>query len=155
MTGDGGPVCHLVQSPLFTIFLALSRSSGIRDGCFSPQLGQSSDLCFSSLGSHSSGPSDTQGVVGGSDDPDRSALASTSLVPRPSGSGSGSSDRSPTVSRSSQAAALPSSSSRDPQAVSSCLEPLQRFARAEGFSRVAAQVGLAHRHSSQTIYQIK
>ena len=78
------------------------------------------------------------------------------MVPEPSGYGSGPSDRPSSLSRSSQTATLPSSSSRGPQAVASCVETLQRFARAEGFSsRVAVQVGLARRPSSRTEYQLK
>ena len=155
MAGDGGSVRHLSQSSLFTLFLALPRSSGTRDGCSSPQLGRSSGLCVSSLSSHSSGPSETQGIPWSSDDLGGSVLASASLVPGPSRSGSRSSGRPPALSRS-QTAAFPSSSSQDPQAVASCLETLQRFASAEGFSyRVAAQAGLARRSSSRTNYQLK
>ena len=59
-------------------------------------------------------------------------------------------------SRSSRTASLPLSSSRDPQAVSSCLVTVQRFARAEGFSsRIATQIGFAHRASSRSNYQVK
>ena len=78
-----------------------------------------------------------------SDDLDSSLLASEALVSGPSRSGGGQSCGSSFISISAQTASLPSSSSRDPQAVPSCLETLQQFARAEGFSsRVAAQVGL-------------
>ena len=62
----------------------------------------------------------------------------------------------PFVKRSSQTAALPLSSSRDPQALSSCLATVQRFARAEGFSSsVASQIGFAQRASFRTNYQVK
>ena len=78
------------------------------------------------------------------------------MVSGPSGSGSGSSDRPSSLSRSSQTTALPSSSSRGPQAVTSCVEAIQRFARTAGFSAsVAAQVGLARRLPSLTNYQLK
>ena len=53
------------------------------------------------------------------------------------------------MSGSSQPASLPSLSSGDPQAVSSCLETIQRFARAEGFStHLATPVAYACRSSS-------
>ena len=96
------------------------------------------------------------GFLWGSDDVGGSVLASTFLVPGPSGSCSGSSDLPSIPSRSSQTAAFPSSSFRAPQVVASCLESIQRFGRAEGFSAaVAAQVGLTRRPSSRTSYQLK
>ena len=39
VAGDDRPVCHLVESRLFTIFFALPRSEGLRYGCFSSELG--------------------------------------------------------------------------------------------------------------------
>ena len=51
---------------------------------------------------------------------------------------------------------FPSTSSRDPQAVLSCLATVQRFARAKGFSaRVATQDGFTRWPSSRTNYQVK
>ena len=121
----GGFVRHLSKSPLFTVFLALPRSSGDGHGCSSPLLEQPSGLCLSFMGPHSSGPSEAQGVLRGSNDVGGSVLASSSLVPGPSGSGSGSSGLPSTLSRSSQTAAFPLSSSRALQAVASCLETIQ------------------------------
>ena len=72
------------------------------------------------MGPHSSGPSEAQGVLRGSDDVGGFVLASTSLVPGPCGSGSGSSALPSTLSRS-QTAAFPSSSSQALQAVASLL----------------------------------
>ena len=70
--------------------------------------------------------------------------------------GGGRAGSSATLSQSIQTASFPSASSRDPQAVSSCLATVQRFARTEGFSsRVATQVGFARRPSSRTNYQVK
>ena len=120
---------------------SLIRSPGIR---------------LSTLGSHSPGPQEVPLVIRSSVDPDRSLLASEALVSGPSRSDGGQSCGSSFMSRSAQTASLPSSSSQDPQAVSSCLETLQRFARAEGFSAcVAAQVGFVRRCSSWMNYQIK
>ena len=60
------------------------------------------------------------------------------------------------VSRSSQTASFSSPLSRDIQAVPSCMETLQRFAKLQRFSsRVAKQVGLARRPSSRAGYQSK
>ena len=60
------------------------------------------------------------------------------------------------ISRPSETAALPSSSSGSFRAVSSCVETIQRFARSQGFSsHVAKQSSLARRSSSCTGYQAK
>ena len=80
------------------------QSPGDGHGCSAPLLGQPSGLCFSSKGPHSSGPSEAQGVLRSTDDVGGSVLASTSLVPGPSRSGSGSSDLPSTLSRTSQTA---------------------------------------------------
>ena len=118
-------------------------------------MGQSPRVCVPSLGPDSPGPPEAP-VLWSPDDPGGSVLASASVVPGPFGFGSGSSDRPSSLARSSQTAVLPSSSSRGPQAVASCVETLQRFAMAEGFSsRVVAQVGLARRPTSRTNYQLK
>ena len=156
VAGVGGFVRNLSKSPLFTVFLALPQSASDGHGCSSPLLGQPSSLCLSSMSPHSSGPSEAQGVLRGSDDIGGSVLASVALVHGPSGSGSGSSSLPSTLSKSCQTATFPSSSSRAPQAVASCLETIQRFARAEGFSAaVVAQVGLARSPYSRTNYQLK
>ena len=149
LASDDRPVRHLVKSPLLSLFLSLPQSSGYGNGCSSAQLGQSSHVCLPSLGPASSGSLEAPGFFRSPDAAGGPLLASASVVPGLSGSGSGPSDRPSSLSRS-QTAALPSSSSRGPQAVASCVETLQRFARAEGFSRVAAQVGLARRPSSWT-----
>ena len=154
LASHGRPLCHLSQSPLFSLLFSFLRSLGSGDRCAAPQLGPSTGVCIPSVGlDYSSGPSQTPLIVWCSDDTDSSVLASMSLVSGPSGSGSGFSDRPSSLSRSSQTTALPSSSSRGPQAVASCVETIQRFARAAGFSfSVAVQVGLARRPSSHTNY---
>ena len=60
------------------------------------------------------------------------------------------------VQRPSSLTALPSSSSGSVRTVASCLETIQRFARALGFSKqVAQQAALARRPSSRAGYQAK
>ena len=87
---------------------------------------------------------------------DRPILASEALVSGCAGPGDCSTGDVASSSRSPQLTSLSSSSLRSPQASSSCLATLQRFARAAGFSfRVAAQVGLARQSSSRTNYQLK
>ena len=57
---------------------------------------------------------------------------------------------------SAQTASFPSSSSGNIQAVSSCVETLQRLARSQGFSSlVARQIAFARRPSSRAGYQAK
>ena len=73
-----------------------------------------------------------------------------------SGAGNRRSGPASSVSRSAQTASFPPSSSRDIQAVPSCVETLQRFARSQGYSsRVAKQISLARRPSSCAGYQTK
>ena len=85
-----------------------------------------------------------------------SILAPETMVSGPHGTSGGRSDFSTTVSQSPQPTTLPLSSSRDRQAVPSCLETIQRFARPQGFSsRVAKQLGFARRTSSRAVYQAR
>ena len=54
VSGDGGLVCHLVQSPLYTLFLTLPRSLCPGNGCASSGLGWSSGLRLPSVSPDSS-----------------------------------------------------------------------------------------------------
>ena len=95
-------------------------------------------------------------IFWGSHDSRCSILASETVVSGPYGSGGRLSDSSSSVAGSSQAASLSLSSSRDPQAVTSCLETIKRFAKSKGFSSwVATQIGFARRSSSRAVYQAK
>ena len=156
VAGDDGPLCYLSKSLLFTLFFALPRSEGSGDRCSSSKLGWTSGVRFSTLVPHSAGSEETPLVLRISHDSGGSILASEALVSRPVRSGDGRSSSTSFVSRSSQTVSLPLPSSRDPQAVSSCLATVQRFARAEGFSsRVASQIGFSRRASSCANYQVK
>ena len=156
VAGDDRPFCHLVKSPLYTLFLTLPRSECSGHGRASSELGWSSVVHFVTLGPDSSRSQEAPFVLRCSLDSGGSALAPASVVPRSPGASGRRSSGFASLSRSTQTASFPSSSSRDPQAVSSCLATVQRFARAEGFSlRVATQVGFARRPSSRTNYQVK
>ena len=156
MAGHDRPVCHLSQSPLLSLFLSLPGSPGSRHRCSTSQLGSLPGVCLPSLGPDSPDHPQAPLIQGRSDDAHSSLLAPASVVPGPSRSSCGSSGGSASVSISSQPAAFPSLPSRAPQAVSSCLATIQRFARAAGFSSaVASQVGLARRRSSRVNYQLK
>ena len=156
VAGDGRPVCHLVESLLFTLFFALPRAGCSGDGCAPPVLGRSSGVRLSTLVPDFPRTQEASFVIGGVYDTDSSILASVALVPRSSGALGRWASCSSSVSRSTQTASFPPSSSGDPQAVSSCLATVQRFARAEGFSAsVAVQVGFARRSSTRTNYHVK
>ena len=52
--GDDRPFCHLVESPMFALFLSLQQSECSKDGRASSELGRSSGLRLSTLGPDSS-----------------------------------------------------------------------------------------------------
>ena len=113
-------------------------------------------VCLSSLVSNSSCAEEAPIVLWGSADHHSTLLASEAVVSRSAGSGSGRSCGSSSVQRPPATASLPSLPSGGVQAVASCLETIQRFTRARGFSkRVAQQVSLARRPSSRAGYQSK
>ena len=156
VAGDDRYFCHLVESPLFTIFFALPRSVGDWYGCTSSELGRVSGVCLSTLVNDTSGSEEAPIILWGPHDSCCSLLAPETMVSGSSGAGGGRSNRSTSVPRSSQPTAVPLSSSRDRQAVPSCLETIQRFAQSQGFSsRVAKQFGFARRSSSRAVYHSK
>ena len=155
VAGDDRPICHLRQSPLLYLFLALLRPSFDRDGR-APVLGRSPGVRFSAMVHSSSGVGEASGVQPDPPHPSRPLLASASVVCGPptvvgdSSSGSSCSPRPPLPAT--VTLALPVS----PQAGPSCLETIQRFTRVAGFSlTVAAQAFLARRPSSRSNYQLK
>ena len=144
VAGDDRPFCHLVESPLFTLFFALPRSIINRYGCTSSELGRVSGVCLSTLVNDTAGSEEAPLIFWGPHDSHCSILAPETMVPGPSRHSGGRSNQSTKVSRSLKTTTLSLPSSRDPQAVPSCLETIQRFARAQGFSsRVAKQLGFA------------
>ena len=152
VAGDDRPICHLQQSSLLHLFLALPGPSFGRDRLTPPVLGRSPCLRLSALVYSSTGDGEVSGVQRDTPHPGRALLASASLVrgPPPVVGGSSQPARPPlpaTVS-----AALPGS----PQAGPSCCQTVQRFTRVAGFSSaVAAQASLACRPSSRSNYQLK
>ena len=150
------PVCHLTQSPMFSIFFTVPRSERSGYGCSAPELGWVAGVCLSTLVAHSSCSEEAPVILWGPTDHRSSLLASESVVPGPSGSGGGRSGSSTSVPGPPSSTPLPSASSGGVQAVASCLETIQRFARARGFSKhVARQASLARRPSSRADYQAK
>ena len=140
MSGNDRPVCYLSKSPLLHLFLALLRSSGDVDGRSPTVLGPPPGLLVPSLGYDSTGPPQPLIVIQSCADSDHPLLASGALVSGSAGPSDCPTRNVASSTRSPQPALLSSSSSRSPQASSSCrLATLQRFARAAGSSsRVAA-----------------
>ena len=156
VAGDDRPFCHLVESPLFTLFFTLPRSVGDRYGCASSELGRVSGVCLSTLVDDTAGSEEAPIILWGPYDSSCSLLAPETMISGPPETSGGRSDLSTSMSRSSQSTSFPLSSSRDRQAVPSCLETTQRFARSQGFSsRVAKQLGFARRSSSRVVHQSK
>ena len=156
VAGFHRPVRHLSKSPLFSIFFSLPRSERSGNGCSSSELEWVAGVCLSSLVSNSSGAEEAPVVLWGPADHHSTLLASEAVVSRSSGSGGGQSSGSSSVQRPSSPTPLPPLPSGGVQAVTSCLETIQRFACARGFSkRAAQQVALARRPSSRTGYQAR
>ena len=103
-----------------------------------------SGVCLSTLVSNSSCPQEAPVVLWGSTDHRISLLASEAVVSGPSRPGGGRSGGSSSVQGPPTSTALPPSSSGSVRAVASCLETIQRFAQARGFSKhIAQQAALA------------
>ena len=156
LAGDVRSVCHLVKSPMFSIFFALPRSECFRDGCLSSDLGRLSGFCISTLVPDTTGLEEAPIVLWNADDSRSSLVASKTLVSRAAGHDDRRACAAPAVSRFSQKASFSLPLSRDIQVGPSGVETLPRFAKSQGFSsRVAKQVGLARRPSSLVDYQSK
>ena len=115
------------------------------------------DALLQSMVHSSSGIGEASGVPPDPPHPHRPLLALTSVVrgPPPVVVGGSSSD-SFCVTRPPLPASVSSTLPGSPQAGPSCLETIQRFTRAAGFSSaVAAQASLARRPSSRSNYQLK
>ena len=156
VAGVDRPICHLRQSPLLHLFLALPRPSFGGDGRAPPVMGRSPCLRLSAVVHSSSGDSEASDVQRDPPDSGRALLASASVVCGPPPVVGGSSGGSPRPARPPLPAKVSSVLPGSPQAGPSCLETIQRFTRAAGFSSaVAAQASLARRPSSCSNYQLK
>ena len=156
VAGLNRPFCNITKSPMFDIFFSLPRSQRSGNGCASSELGWVAGVCLSSLVSNSGSSEEAPVVLWGPADHHSSLLASEAVVSRSSGSGDRRSGCSSSVQGPPASTSLPSVSFRGVQAVASCLETIQRFTRAGGFSKhVAQQVSFARRPSSLAGYQSK
>ena len=99
-----------------------------RYGRSSSELGQVSGVCLSTLVNDTARSEEAPVILWGPHDSCCSLLAPETVVSGPSGTSGRRSSRSTSLPRSSKSTAVPLSSSRDRQAVPSCLETIQRFA---------------------------
>ena len=151
VASDDRPICHLRQSPLVHLFLALPRPSFGGDGRAPPVLGQSPGVRFSAVVHSSSGIGEASGVPPDPPHPSCPLLASASVVRGPPTVVGGSSSDSSCPTRPPLPATVSSALPGSPPAGPSCLETIQRATRAAGFSSaVAAQASLARSN-----YQLK
>ena len=121
-----------------------------------PVLGRSPGVRVSSMVHSTSGVGEASGVPSDPPHPGRPLLASAAMVRGPPSDVGGSSGDSSFQARPPLPATVSSALPGSQQAGPSCLETIQRFTRAAGFSSaVAAQASLARRPSSRSSYQLK
>ena len=149
-------ICDLRKSSLFDMLLTIPGSPVCRYGRISPVLGRSPGLCVPSGSHHSACSREAPGLQGDGAHLCCSALGPAPLVLQPAPVIAGPSSDSAGPSRPPAFASVSSSLPGSPSAQASCLETLQRFTRAAGFSSaVAEQSSLARRPSSHVIYQVR
>ena len=156
VAGEYRPLRQLSQLQTPSVLRPIARSDECGNGRFPSVLGRLSGLRLPSFLPSSPGIEQGEEFVGVSGHVDRPVLAAEGVVPGPAGVPSGTTPSVARAERSSQTTALPPVPSSAPVATPSCLETIQRFTRHEGFSaRVARQVSLARRQSTNVIYQHK
>ena len=148
-------VCNLSKSPLHTVFFSLPRSQFHRDRCASPTVEWVAGVCLSTLCADSSGAQEAPLVLWGADDDHSALLAPEAVVSGSLGAGGGRSSGSASGQGSVEPASLSSAASGSVKASSSCVETIQRFVKAVGFSRhVAKQAALARKPSSRVVIRL-
>ena len=154
LAGPNRLICNLRQSPLFNLLLSSPRSGVSGHGRFPAVLERSPGLCFSASVPHTQGSGQAPCVLGDGAHSSGSILGSASVVCRSPPAVAGPSCSSAFQARPPAPASVSASLPGSPSAQTSCLETLQRFTRAAGFSSaVAIQSSLARRPSSRAIYQ--
>ena len=154
LAGPNRLICNLRQSPLFDLLLSSPRSGVSGHGRFPTVLERSPSLCFSASVPHPQGSGQAPCVLGDGAHSSGSILDSASVVCRSPPAVAGPSGSSAFQTRPPAPASVSASLPGSPSAQTSCLETLQRFTRAAGFSSaVAIQSSLARRPSSRAIYQ--
>ena len=145
-------VCNISKSPLHTILFSLPRSQFHRDRCASPTVEWVAGVCLSSLCADSSSAQEAPLVLWGADDGHSALLAPEAVVSGALGVGGGRSSGSASGQGSVEPASLSSAAFGSVKASSSCVETIQRFVKAGGFSRhVAKQTALARKTSQNML----
>ena len=152
----GRPVRDSYDPSPSSVLFSNVRSDVCRHRCDVTVLGRSASVCLSPVQPPPSGPGEGSGVqepgahVGGS------VLASTPVVPGPSGASVGHSSLPAQTERSSQTAPFPSLPPAAVHASVNCVSYLKRSARQAGFSNaVASQLTRCRRRSTRVNYQAK
>ena len=154
LAGPNRLICDLRQSPLFNLLLSSPRSDVGGHGRIPAVLGRSPGLCVSSGVPPTQGSSQAPCVLGDGAHACGSTLGSASVVRGSPPAVAGPSCSSAFQARPPAPASISTSLPGSPSAQASCLETLQRFTRAAGFSSaVAVQSSLARRPSSRALYQ--
>ena len=155
VAGDGGLVCHLTKSLFTCVFCSDVGPKGSCDGRHVAHLGPSSGVCLSPAGRDKSSVVEDRVLCGSSGNADSSSLAIQGVVYRPR-SAFGTSETIASSMGSSSSATREEVSPAPVVTSSSCVETLQRFARAARFSSgVARQLSRSRRSSSLAVYQSK
>ena len=156
VAGPNRFICDLRKLSLFDLLFTIPGSPVSRHRRVSPVLGRSPGLRVPSGGHHSASPREAPSLQGDGVHRCGSALDPAPLVLRPAPALAGPSSNSAGSSRPPALASVSSSLPGSPSAQASCLETLQRFARAAGFSSaVAEQSSLARHPSSRAVYQVR
>ena len=154
LAGPNRLICNLRQSPLFNLLLSSPRSDVGGHGRIPAVLGRSPGLCVSSGVPHTQGSGQALCILGDGAHAGGSTLGSASVVRGSPPAVAGPSCSSAFQARPPAPASISTSLPGSPSAQASCLETLQRFTRAAGFSSaVAVQSSLARRPSSRALYQ--
>ena len=156
LASNSRPLRNIPQLSSSSLLRTLPGSDELGNRCLTPELGQPARICLSSLSPDKEGPQQNKTVKRVRSDNDSSVLASERVVPRLAGVNDGTAPSTSNAERSTQTTSLPQIPPEHPRAASSCVATFQRFARHEGFSsRVAKQLALARRRSTNLIYQQK
>ena len=156
MASNDRSIRNIPQLSTTSLFCTPPRSYECRNRFPASELGESAGLCLPSLSTHQKGIEQSEAVQGVPTDADSSVLASEGVVPRHAGITRGITTSVANAERSTQTTSFSQISSEPPRATASCVATFQRFAKHEGFSsRVAKQLTLARRKSTNVMYQQK
>ena len=136
---------YIPQPPSPGVLFTDGGSTVGRHRCHAPELERSSGFCLPSIWPHLSSPGESPAVSGAGAHLGGSVLASSPVVPGPSGASGGGSLLPATKEGSAQTTPLSSLSPEPHRASADCLAYIKRSARHSGFSTaVALQLTVCH-----------